>query len=148
MAWTPNPDGTKHCTTCGVDFRPPRSCSCPQAVTAPGGAPSLGVMEELTARARAEGLLDRLGAERALANRIRKADREARLYLDAMRRAMQRDDETNAQKWAALAESARGRADKIARVLWAIISDRERRADLERRERLAQPLAKPARAVA
>ena len=57
------------------------------------------------------------------------------------------DTDSAAVKWAALAESAYGRGDTIARALYTIVADRERRADLERQERLAEQALgkKPAR---
>lgn len=104
----------------------------------------------MTEQAKALGLGDRLGLEKHLANRIRRADSEARNYLRFMRAAIERNDEQNAHKWAALAESARGRGDKVARAYFDVVTDRERRADLERRERLAEQAIgrKSTRAVA
>lgn len=135
MAWQTRSDGTGYCTTCKNVFRPPHSCTCPRSSTVMMAAVEPGQMERLTAQARAEGMLDRLGSERLLTKRILKADREHRFYRKAMERAIERGDEQSAVKWAALGESALNRGDKLARHLLAVVSDRERRADLERRER-------------
>lgn len=115
-------------------------------------------MESMTAQARAEGLLGRLGLERHLTERMRKADKQAKYYLRAMRKCLDQgvermgpegpvaaDADAAAVRWAALAESASGRADKIARALHTLVADRERRADLERQERIAEAATKPTR---
>ncbi len=158
MAWLQNSDGSYDCTACGaVSFRPPRSCSCPRTlVTAP--TVDAGEMMRLSVQAKAEGLLDRLGAERLLAERLLKSDREAEAYGRAARRALKRgvvkmgpegpveaDADATAQRWFTLKEQARSRGDKMARALLGIVTDRERRTDLERRERLAESAMGPAR---
>lgn len=162
MAWQQNADGSTTCDKCKTTFRRPVSCSCPRITVNPTLVPYAD-MERLTAAATAEGMLDRLGLERLLADRVRKADREADAYQRLARRALKRgvvrqgpdgpidgDEHATAQKWAALAESARGRGDKTARALHIVVADRERRADLERRERLAEQAIgrKSTRAVA
>ncbi len=153
MAWLTNADGSKHCTTCGDDFRPPRSCACPHRSTATPGDIRLGDMEQMTERAKALGMLDRLGLEQHLADRIVKADKQADAYRRHMRRVLKRglvkmgpdgpmeaDADGAAVKWAGLAEQASGRGDKLARALHVIVADREGRADMERQERLAEAL--------
>lgn len=120
-------------------------------------------MERLTAQARAEGMLDRLGLERMLADRVHRADREAKFYRARALKIIEQgvvkmgregpvdgDADAAAVKWATLAENARGRADKVARALYGIVADRERRADLERQERVADRVQRPTptRAVA
>ena len=161
MAWQTNADGSKRCTLCDANFRPPRSCNCPHEATRAPGEVVLGSMESMTAQAKALGLLDRLGLEQHLADRIGKADREANAYRRHAKKCLDQGVERNgpdgpiaadadaaAVKWCALAESARGRADKVARALLSVVSDRERRADLERQERLAEAAlgkAKPTR---
>lgn len=117
-------------------------------------------MESMTEQAKALGMLDRLGLEQHLVERIRKADREANAYRRAARKCLDHgvermgpegpvaaDADAAAVKWCALVESARGRADKVARALYTVVADRERRADLERQERLAEQALgkKPAR---
>lgn len=109
----------------------------------------------MTERAKAAGLIDRLGLEEHLAKRIDRGDRQARFYLkrarqiledgvvkrvtqDGEERLIEADRDAAAVKWAGLAEVAAGRADKVARALHALVADRERRTDLERRERLAE----------
>jgi hypothetical protein len=148
------PDGTRSCTTCGETFRSPRSCSCPQshASTLAPGDVKLGTVEQMTLRAKSLGMLDRLGLEEHLAKRINRSDREARFYRkralqiieegvvkrivqDGEERLIDVDRDAAAVKWAGLAEVAAGRGDKLARALHAVVSDRERRTDLERRER-------------
>jgi hypothetical protein len=151
MAWQTQADGTIHCTTCGADFRRPRSCSCPHTSTLAPGDVKLGTAEQMTIRAAALGMLDRLGLEKHLAKRIDRADREARAYRKQAARILdagvvkmgpegpvEADRDAAAVKWAALAEVASGRGDKLARALHAVVSDRERRADLERQERLTE----------
>lgn len=161
MAWSTNADGSKTCALCGAEgFRPPRSCNCPRTSTLAPGEVRLGDMEQMTERAKALGMLDRLGLEKHLANRIHRADREGKLYRARAEKCIEQgvermgpdgpvagDADGAAVKWAALAESAHGRGDKIARALLSVVADRERRADLERQERLAEQALgkKPAR---
>lgn len=97
-------------------------------------------METLTAQANADRMLDRLGAERQTGLHVHRALRQARFFWKAMQRAIDADNVADAQKWAALAESASGRADKLVRSLHGLIADRERRADAERLGRLADAL--------
>lgn len=110
-------------------------------------------MERLTAQAAAEGMLDRLGVERLLAARVRSADQVAVKYRNRSKIVRDRgavrmgregpidaDEEKVAQGWDALAESARSRGDKAAGRLYTVVADRERRADLERHERMTADL--------
>lgn len=160
MAWHALPDGSKHCDVCNVEFRAPRSCACPHVSPSMQADSRLGPMETLTAQAAAEGLLDRLGVERLLMARIRSADKVAKHYRTRSALVLERgavrmgregpidaDEDKTAQGWDALAEQARNRGDKSAGRLTAMIYDRERRADLERQERLAEQALgkKPAR---
>lgn len=151
MAWMPNGDGSRTCTVCSDTFRPPRSCSCPHTSTLAPGEVKLGTFEQMTERARALGHHDRLWLEEHLIGRVERADREARQYRKQARRILKAgivkmgpdgpvdgDSDSAAVKWCALAEQASGRADKIARALHGVVSDRERRAEVERMERLAE----------
>lgn len=151
MAWQPRADGLTYCTLCETEFRRPRSCACPHDATRAPGEVRLGSMESMTAQAKALGMLDRLGLEKHLAERVTQADRRSRLYLARAKRCLKHgvekmgpdgpvaaDADAAAVKWAALAEQASGRADKVARALYACVRDREERADMERQERLAE----------
>lgn len=107
----------------------------------------------MTEQAKALGMLDRLGLEQHLADRVRKADNMAKHYLRAARKCLAQgvermgpngpvaaDADAAAVKWAGLAENASGRGDKLARALHMIVADREQRADLERHERNTEAL--------
>ena len=151
--WKPNGDGTSSCADCEVaSFSPATGehCKCPPSVVAPTTGSERGQMERLTLIAHADGMIDRLGVERLLASRILRADKDARFYIRLAKRALDRgavaqgregpvdaDENAVAQKWCVLAESANNRGDKAARALFTVVTDRERRADLERREALA-----------
>lgn len=146
---------------------PPRACGCrSRGATehAPGDV-RVGSMESMTKQARELGMLDRLGLEQHLANRIRRADNQAKAYRRRMDQVLEQgiertspegpvagDADAAAVKWGALAEQAYGRGDKLARALHMVVSDRERRSDLERRERLAEMatanVKRPVRGVA
>ena len=159
--WTPNGDGTSRCADCALaSFSPAAGhCNCPPSVGAPTTGDTRGTMERLTLIAHADGMIDRLGVERLLAERILRADKDARFFVRLAKRALERgvvvqgrdgpidaDANATAQKWCVLAESANNRGDKAARALFTVVTDRERRADLERREVLAAgALGKPAR---
>ena len=119
-------------------------------VRAPGDVP-IGTVEAMTEAAHAVGILDRAGLARHLVERMRKADKMATAYRRRMRQVIkdgvvklgadgpvEADSDSAAVKWAALAEQASGRGDKIARALFAIVADSERRAELDRREELAK----------
>lgn len=157
--WYTNADGTMGCRECRVaSFRMGTGqCNCPRSTTV--AAPQQpGEMERLTAEAEAAGLPGRLDLERLLMARVRSADKVARYYRLRSGKVLERgtvrmgregpvdaDEEKTAQGWDALAEQARNRGDKAAGRLYTLVADRERRADLERRERLAGnlPAARP-----
>lgn len=138
MAWSPNADGSKHCTLCGDDFRPPRSCSCSHQSTAVPGEVRVGDFEKMLERAAAIGIHDRVTLAAQLLDRLRKSDRQAKFYLKRTRICLDEGRDADAVKWASLAEQSSGRGDKIARAYYAVVSDTERRAELERRERMAE----------
>lgn len=160
MAWQPRADGLTYCTLCETEFRRPRSCACPHDATRAPGEVRLGSMESMTAQARELGMPDRLGVERLLLARIRRADAVASKYRlrsgTVLKRGAVRmgregpvdaDEEKVAQGWDALAEQARNRGDKAARHLYSAVIDRERRADLERQERLAEKVTGKSKAA-
>ena len=161
--WYPNADGTMGCRECRVaSFRMGTGhCNCPRTSAV---APTLpvGPMQALTAAAEQEGMLDRLAVERMLAERVRRADRDAAFFRRLAKRALKQgvtkqtaegpmdaDEQATAQKWCMVSESANGRGDKSARALYTLVCDRERRAELERREALAAGvLSRPGKAQA
>ena len=156
MPWITDETGRLHCTECRKFVAPGRSCECAATgaieVVASFNA---GEFERLSVEQRSLNipLLTRAGIEAEMARRVIAADKEATNYRRAMKRVLkvgavklgpdgpcEADSERLAQGWGALCEQARNRADKAVRDLFGAVSDRERRAELERRERLVQEI--------